>query len=75
MPANQVSFDQSTVSECASISSNQCPISKSQCEQLLAYLSTGSVEIHHVANVSSVGVDGFSGIASGVVARMASTSS
>ena len=73
--ANQVSSNQSAISECASISSNQCPISKSQCEQLQAYLSTGGGESHHAANVSSIGVDGFSGTASGVAAGVASTSS
>ena len=72
---NQVYSDQSTVSKCASISSNQCLISKFQCEQLLAYLNTGSGETHHATNVSSVGVDGFSGMASGVAVGVASTSS
>ena len=73
--ANQVSFDQSIASEGASISSNQCPISKAQCEQLLAFLNSGSGEAHHAANVSSIGVDGFLGMASSVAAGMASTSS
>ena len=73
--ANQVSSNQSAISECASISSNQCPISKSQCEQLLAYLSTGGREIHHATNVSNIGVDGFSSTAFGVVVGVASTSS
>lgn len=53
--ANQVSFNQATVTENYSIGSVQCPISKAQCEQLLAFFNTGnsSSDTHHIANVST----------------------
>nr|POF23021.1 hypothetical protein CFP56_15506 [Quercus suber] len=56
---------------------NQCPISKAQCEQLLASLNTGGNlgDGNHVATVSTVtastGVEG----TSDVVSYVASTSS
>nr|POF20568.1 hypothetical protein CFP56_73347 [Quercus suber] len=47
----------------SSTGSNLCPISKAQCEQLLAYItaSSGGGDVHHAAVVrasSVVGVDG-----------------
>ena len=53
--ANQVSYDQGTLVEHHSFGSVQCPISKAQCEQLLAYLnsSSGSSDKHQVATISS----------------------
>ncbi|XP_057950861.1 uncharacterized protein LOC131145679 [Malania oleifera] len=52
--ANQVSCTQGTIIENSSQSQIQCPITKAQCEQLLAFLNTRSTPSnnHHVANVS-----------------------
>ncbi|XP_057961040.1 uncharacterized protein LOC131153036 [Malania oleifera] len=52
--ANQVSCPQGTVIENFFQSQIQCPITKTQCEQLLAFLNTGSIsnDNHHVANAS-----------------------
>ena len=53
--ANQVSYDQGTLVENPSSRSVQCPISKAQCEQLLAYLNTsfGSSDKHQATTISS----------------------
>lgn len=53
--ANQVSSSQYTVAENSSVASTQCPISKEQCEKLLAFLNTGSgsCETHHAATVAA----------------------
>ena len=53
--ANQVSYDQETLVEHPSFGTVQCPISKAQCEQLLAYFNTssGSSDKHQAATVSS----------------------
>nr|POF00866.1 hypothetical protein CFP56_47677 [Quercus suber] len=61
---------------------NQCPISKTQCEQLLAFLNSGSTnsgagfgDASHAASVSScmyTGVEGLTGMASDVVGTSAS---
>nr|POF11869.1 pentatricopeptide repeat-containing protein, mitochondrial [Quercus suber] len=60
---HEVTCNPGTVTESGSI---QCPISKAQCEQLLAFLnaSCNSGENHHVANVS-IG-NGLANLGSGV---------
>nr|POE93714.1 hypothetical protein CFP56_31273 [Quercus suber] len=62
--ANQVTCNPGTVTESGSI---QYPISKAQCEQLLAFLnaSCNSGENHHAANVSTG--NGLANLGSGVV--------
>ena len=69
--ANQVSSYLSNGVENFTSGGNLCPISKTQCEQLLAFLNSGSGYAsggngsHHVANVrassSMAGVEGHSG--------------
>ena len=69
--ANQVSSQLSNEAESFTSGRNLCPISKAQCEQLLAFLSSGSGYAsrgdgsHHVANVrassSMAGVKGHYG--------------
>nr|POE84559.1 hypothetical protein CFP56_71403 [Quercus suber] len=53
--SSQFSSDQGIVVENSSTTSTQYPISKAQCEHLLAFLSTGTSlgDGHHAANVSS----------------------
>ena len=55
--ANQVSYPQGNVVEVPSNASAQCPISKAQCEQLLALFNSGADQgdNHHVASVSTSG--------------------
>ena len=55
--ANQVSYPQGTAVENSSIASTQCPITKAQCEQLLALFNFGidQGQNHHVASVSTSG--------------------
>ena len=55
--ANQVSYPQGQGVEVPSNASAQCPISKAQCEQLLALSNTGTDQgaNHHVATVSTSG--------------------
>ena len=69
--ANQVSSHLCNGADNSASTSNLCPISKAQCEQLLAFLSSSSRSVsggdgsHHVANVraysSVAGVEGHSG--------------
>lgn len=69
---NQVSSKPVANVENFSVALNQCPISKAQCEQLLAFLNTGGNlgDGNHVATVSTVttstGVEGTSGVVSNV---------
>nr|POE74258.1 hypothetical protein CFP56_51993 [Quercus suber] len=67
----------------AMVVTNQCPISKTQCKQLLAFLNSGSTysgadfgDASHAASVSSscmyTGVEGLTGMASDVVGTSAS---
>ncbi|XP_075670230.1 uncharacterized protein LOC142640000 [Castanea sativa] len=53
--ANQVSYSQGQAVEVSSNTAAQCPISKAQCEQLLALFNSGADQgtSHHVANVST----------------------
>ena len=53
--ANQVFYDQGTLVEQPSFGTAQCPISKAQCEQLLAYFNTSSgfSDKHRAATISS----------------------
>ena len=59
--------------------SNQCPISKAQCEQLLAFLNLGAIvsDAHHAASVSTsciaIGGERASGSTSNVVGTSAQT--
>ena len=52
---NQVSFDQGAMIEHSSLGSVQCPITKAQCEQLLAFFNTSSNsgDEHQAATVSN----------------------
>ena len=56
--ANQVSYPQGQGAETSSTASAQCPISRAQCEQLLALFNTASDQgaNHHVATVSTSAV-------------------
>ena len=67
--ANQVSSNLSNGAENPSIASNQCPISKAQCEQLLAYLTTriGASDAHHVAIVRTSSLASVEGVPSDVL--------
>ena len=68
---NQVSSHLSSGAKNPAIASNLCPISKAQCEQLLAFLSSGSGfasganGTHHAANVGTSTVAGGEGDSSG----------
>ena len=73
--ANQASFNSG---DGTLITGNQCPISKAQCERLLAFLNSGTTrtgtalsDTHHVANASiscmATSVGGVSGEGSGLV--------
>ena len=55
--ANQVSYPQGTAIENSSNAPAQCPITKAQCEQLLALFNSGidQGQNHHVASVSISG--------------------
>ena len=59
--------------------SNQCPISKAQCEQLFAFLNSGAIvsDAHHAASVSTsciaIGGERAFGSASDVVGTLAQT--
>ena len=81
--ANQASCNSVNGADKAIVVTNQCPISKTQCEQLLAFLNSGSTnsgasfgDASHVASVSSscmyTGVEGLIGMASDVVGTFAS---
>ena len=67
--ANQVSSNLRSGAENSSTRSNLCPISKAQCEQLLAYLNTGFGvgNAHHATIVRASSVVGVEGNPSGAL--------
>ena len=69
--ANPVSSNPGNVvaAKNASVVASQCPISKAQCEQLLAYLTSGNGlgDAHHRANVSTSSVEGVFGVVTDMV--------
>ena len=77
--ANQVSSNSSNVAENAPVATNQQPISKAQCEQLLAFLTSriGLGDAHHAANVSTscmaTNVEGVSSVVLDMIAISAQT--
>ena len=74
---NQVSCNSVNGTEMALVPSNQCPISKVQCEQLLAFLNSGATigDAQSAASVSTyciaTGIEGASGSISDVVGTSA----
>ena len=74
---NQVSCNSVNGTKMALVPSNQCPISKVQCEQLLAFLNSGATigDAHHAASVSTyciaTGVEGAPGSISDLVGTSA----
>ena len=76
---NQASCNSVNGAEQASVPSNQCPISKAECQQLLAFLNSGAVvgDAHHAASVSTSCIatsgEGAFGSASDVVGTSAQT--
>ncbi|XP_030931061.1 uncharacterized protein LOC115956939 [Quercus lobata] len=64
--ANQVSYDQGAMIEHSSLGSVQCPITKAQCEQLLAFFNTSSNsgDKHQATTVNSG--DGMPSLMTGV---------
>nr|XP_023919946.1 uncharacterized protein LOC112031483 [Quercus suber] len=76
--ANQVSYPQGAVVENSSNASTECPLTKAQCEQLLALFNPGidQGQNHHVAYVStSVSVSGLTTEACGVPSSSAHNNS
>ncbi|XP_065634489.1 uncharacterized protein LOC136069658 [Quercus suber] len=80
--ANQVSCSSVNGADKPMVATTQCPISKAQCEQLLAYLNSGNIysgatlgDVSHVASVSSyctfAGVEGMSNMTSDMVGTSA----
>ena len=71
---NQVSSNLGNVAENALVVANQHPISKAQCKQLLAFLTSriGLGDAHHAANVSTscmaIDVEGVSSVVPDMVA-------
>ena len=76
---NQVSSNLGNVAENASVATNQHPISKAQCEQLLAFLTSriGLGDAHHAANVNTscmaTDVEGVSSVVLDMIAISAQT--
>ncbi|KAF3972904.1 hypothetical protein CMV_003616 [Castanea mollissima] len=71
--AYQVSYPQGANVEVSSFASAQCPITKAQCERLLALFNSGADQgqNHHVASISTSG--GVSGLTTGAYGVLATT--